>query len=59
MGLFCDPGRLGLEALELCFLKYFSIAVKNLEVEWPRHPLKKGKKHSVLLYQLVKRSSFL
>ena len=58
-GLFCDPSRLGLEALESCFLEYFSISVKNLEVEWPRHPLKKRKTHSVLLYQLIKRSSFL
>ena len=58
-GLFCDPDRLGLETLESCFLKYFSISVKDLEVELPRHSFKKKKKHSVLLYQFVKRSPFL
>ena len=58
-GLFCDPGRLGIAALEACFLKHFSISVKDAEVEWPRHSLKKRKKHSVLLYELVKRPSLL
>ena len=56
-GLFCDPGRLGIEALEACFFKYFSISVKDVEVEWPRNLPKKRKKHSVLLYELVKRPS--
>jgi predicted nicotinamide N-methyase len=58
-GLFCDPGRLGIAALEACFLKHFSISVKDAEVEWPRHPIKKRNKHSVLLYELVKRPSLL
>ena len=58
-GLFCDPGRLGIAALEACFLNHFSISVKDAEVEWQRHPIKKRNKHSVLLYELVKRPSLL
>ena len=57
-GLFCDPGRLGLKALESCFLEYFSISVKDLVIEWPRHSRKKSKTHSMFLYQLTKRSFF-
>lgn len=56
IGLFCDPNRLGLEAVESCFARKFTLTTKDLEVEWPRNQSGKAKKKTVLLYQLVKRS---
>ncbi|MDA0739804.1 MAG: hypothetical protein O2999_13415 [Nitrospirae bacterium] len=54
-GLFCDPNRLGLEAVEASFSKKFMLTTKDLEIEWPRTRSGNVKKKSVLLYQLVKK----
>lgn len=54
-GFFCDPNRLGLEAVEASFAKKFMLTTKDLEVEWPRIRSGNVKKKSVLLYQLVKK----
>ncbi len=57
-GFFCDPDRLGLEAVESCFSPRFEVTVKDLEVAWPRTPSSTMKRKTVLLYQLVKKPSF-
>jgi len=54
IGLFCDPDRLGVEAVESCFSSQFELTLKNLDVEWPRPPAKQATTKTVLLYQLVK-----
>ncbi len=54
IGLFCDPDRLGVEAVESCFASHFQLTLRNLDVEWPRLPAKQATTKTVLLYQLVK-----
>jgi len=55
IGLFCDPNRLGVEAVESCFTSKFQLTLRNLDVEWPRPPAEQTTTKTVLLYQLVKR----
>ncbi len=55
MGFFCDPNRLGLEAVEFSFAKQFMLSTRDLEIEWPRTRSGNVKKKTVLLYQLVKK----
>lgn len=55
IGYFCDPNRLGLEAVESCFSQRFELNVRDLEVEWPRKPSDKKSSKKVLLYQLIKK----
>lgn len=55
MGLFCDPSRLGVEAVESCFSPYFELSLKDLEIEWPRKSSQTSKSKTVLLYQMVKK----
>jgi len=57
VGYFCDPNRLGLEAVQSSFAKWFTLTTRDLEVEWPPTRSGKVKKKIVLLYQLVKKSS--
>lgn len=57
VGLFCDPSRLGVEAVEACFSPYFELTLKDLEVEWPRASSKAAKTKTVLLYHLVKQTT--
>ena len=54
-GLFCDPNRLGFEAVETCFGTKFHLTVSDLKVEWPRSLSGQRKKKTVFLYQLVKK----
>lgn len=56
IGIFCDPNRLGLEAVESSFAQKFTLTTRDLEVEWPRMQSGTAKKKTVLLYQLVKKS---
>jgi len=55
VGLFCDPDRLGVEAVESCFSPQFQLTMKDFEVEWPRTSPKSTKTQTVLLYQMIKR----
>ncbi len=54
-GFFCDPNRLGLEAVDSSFAQNFTLTTRELEVEWPRIPSGHAKKKSLLLYQMVKK----
>jgi predicted nicotinamide N-methyase len=55
MGLFCDPSRLGVEAVESCFSPQFHLTMRDLAVEWPRTSSPSTKAKTVLLYQMIKK----
>jgi len=57
IGLFCDPDRLGVEAIETFFSQDFTITITKREVEWPRRKSGQPRNQTVLLYELKKHPS--
>ena len=54
-GLFCDPNRLGLDAIERGFNEKFILAIEEIPLNWP--PRKgAGVGKMGFLYQLTRRS---
>ena len=53
-GLFCDPNRLGLDAIELGFQEKFKLSVKKIPLNWP--PKKSaGLEKMVYLYEITRK----
>ena len=52
-GIFCDPNRLGLDTIELAFLKKFKLSIKQIPLNWPPRKEAKTGKNDVYLYELT------